>query len=104
MIPFIREANKTAGIKMNPIKLEYGRYVSNKLWNLFRFYMNYSNDLETPIEVMNPRMDALSPIEQYMMNKSELVARSIQQSMDELNIESSCGTAVHFLLTTVCDL
>ena len=89
---------------MNPIKLEYGRYVSNKLWNLFRFYVNYSSDIETPIPVIDPTMQSITPIEQYMMNKAELIARTIEKSMDALDVENSCQTAVNFLLTTVCDL
>lgn len=88
---------------MNPLKLEYGRYVTNKLWNLFRFYINYSNDLQEIIPAINPK-ESLSTVEQYILHKSESVAREIEKNMNQLNVEMACQTSVNFLLTTVCDL
>lgn len=89
---------------MTPMKLEYGRYVTNKLWNLFRFYINYASDLSGEIPVVCPEKESLSTVEQYILNKSEMVAREIERNMNELNVELSCQTSVTYLLNTVCDL
>ena len=98
------EANKTAGIKINPIKLEYGRYVSNKLWNLFRFFANYEQDMKKVIPAMDPKSAQLSAVEQYIVSKSESVARSIEEDMKKLDVESACQSSVNYLLNSVCDL
>ena len=98
------EANKTAGIKINPIKLEYGRYVSNKLWNLFRFFANYEQDMKKVIPTMDPKSAQLSAVEQYIVSKSESVARSIEEDMKKLDVESACQSSVNYLLNSVCDL
>ena len=98
------EANKTTGIKINPIKLEYGRYVSNKLWNLFRFFANYEQDMKKVIPAMNPKVANLSTVEQYIISKSESVARSIENDMKKLDVESACQSSVNYLLNSVCDL
>ena len=100
----ISEANKTVGIKMSPIKLEYGRYVSNKLWNVFRFYMNYASEMKEEIRIIQPEESGLNLIEQYMINKAEITAREIEKNMNELNVENSSQIAVQFLLNSVCDL
>ena len=100
----ISEANKTVGIKMSPIKLEYGRYVSNKLWNVFRFYMNYASEMKEEIRMIQPEESGLNLIEQYMINKAEITAREIEKNMNELNVENSSQIAVQFLLNSVCDL
>lgn len=89
---------------MTPMKLEYGRYVTNKLWNLFRFYINYASDLSGEIPVACPEKESLSIVEQYIVNKSEMIAREIERNMNELNVELSCQTSVTYLLNTVCDL
>ena len=101
---FISEANKTVGIKMSPIKLEYGRYISNKLWNVFRFYMNYASEIEEEIKPIQPDESGINLIEQYMINKAEITAREIEKNMNELNVENSSQIAVQFLLNSVCDL
>ena len=100
----ISEANKTVGIKMSPIKLEYGRYISNKLWNVFRFYMNYASEMKEEIRIIQPEESGLNLIEQYMINKAEITAREIEKNMNELNVENSSQIAVQFLLNSVCDL
>ena len=100
----ISEANKTVGIKMSPIKLEYGRYVSNKLWNVFRFYMNYASEMKEEIRMIQPEESGLNLIEQYMINKAEITAREIEKNMNELNVENSSQIAVQFLLNSICDL
>ena len=89
---------------MSPIKLEYGRYVSNKLWNLFRFYINYSNDIDGEITAIHPQTEKMSTVERYIINKSEGIAREIENHMNALNVESSCQIGITFLLNSVCDL
>ena len=89
---------------MSPIKLEYGRYVSNKLWNVFRFYMNYASEMKEEIRMIQPEESGLNLIEQYMINKAEKTAREIEKNMNELNVENSSQIAVQFLLNSVCDL
>lgn len=88
---------------MSPIKLEYGRYISNKLWNVFRFYMNYASEIEE-IKPIQPEESGINLIEQYMINKAEITAREIEKNMNELNVENSSQIAVQFLLNSVCDL
>lgn len=99
-LALVIEAGRTAGIKMSPVKLEHGRYVANKLWNLFRFFHNYAQDESRNIV---PK-EGVSLVERYMTNKGESVAREESRFFEELEISRACETAVNHLLHDICDL
>ena len=99
-LALVSEAGRTAGIKMGPVKLEHGRYVANKLWNLFRFFHNYAQDESREIV---PK-EGVSPVDRYMTNKGESVAREESRFFEEFEISRACETAVNHLLHDICDL
>ena len=112
-LSLLSESGKTAGIKMTPIKLEYGRYVANKLWNLFRFYRNYVADEDMNsmrFDVDGVALDGcsgegmLSEVEKYMVNKCEQVAREEEKWLGEFQVAKACEVVVNHLLNDVCDL
>ena len=86
---------------MSPVKLDYGRYVSNKLWNLFRLYANYSQDVDS---ISYTTKSPLKLVDRYILSKCEVVAREMEKSLDEFDVETACLTSVDFLLNSVCDL
>lgn len=102
-LTLLTEAGKTSGITMSLSKLEYGRYVTNKLWNLFRFYCNYANDDPMTIHPMTSS-DDFSPVEKYIISKCELVAREEERLLGELNVSKACELVIHHLLNDICDL
>lgn len=95
-LALVSEAGRTAGIKMGPVKLEHGRYVANKLWNLFRFFHNYAQDESREIV---PK-EGVSPVDRYMTNKGESVAREESRFFEEFEISRACETAVNHCCTT----
>lgn len=103
-LSLLSDANKTTGIKMTPVKLEYGRYISNKLWNLFRFYQNYAADDHT--QSIHPLSDGegLSEVEKYIISKCEMVAREEEGLLREMQVAKACEVVVTHLLDDVCDL
>ena len=86
---------------MSPVKLDYGRYVSNKLWNLFRLYANYSQDVDS---ISYTTKSPLKLVDRYILSKCEVVAREMEKSLYAFYVESACLTSVDFLLNSVCDL
>ena len=70
---------------------------------MFRFFSNYAHDLSQPIPAATPS-SSLSTVEQYMVSKAELVARSVENDMKRLDVETACQEAANFLLNSVCDL
>ena len=95
------EANRIGGIKISPVKLEYGRYISNKLWNVFRYYLNYSQDVSVPIDSVT---QGASLVERYILSKCETVAREMESDLDSFDVEKACQKSTDFLLNVVCDL
>ena len=102
-LTLLNEAGKTTGIKLSLSKLEYSRYVTNKLWNLFRFYVNYSSDDKLAIHPISSH-DDFSPVEKYIISKCELVAREEERLLEELNVSKACELVMNHLLTDICDL
>lgn len=102
-LSLISEAGKTSGIKMTPVKLEYCRYVTNKLWNLFRFYLNYAADNQFPIHPVIHN-EGFSAVEEYIISKCETVAREEEMLLGDLNVSKACDLVISHLLTDICDL
>lgn len=83
------------------MKLEYGRYISNKLWNLLRLYVNYSQDVNTPI-ICVTRGSSL--VDRFILSKCEAVAREMESDLGSFDVEKACQKSTDFLLSVVCDL
>ena len=99
-LALVSEAGRTAGIKMSPVKLEHGRYVANKLWNLFRFFHDYAQDEWRNIV---PK-EGVSLVERYITDKGESVAREESRCFEEWEMARAGATAVNHLLHDICDL
>lgn len=83
------------------MKLEYGRYISNKLWNLFRLFVNYSQDVSVPIHCVT---QGSTLVDKFILSKCETVAQEMESDLGNFDVEKACQKATDFLLNVVCDL
>lgn len=68
---------------------------------MFRYYLNYSQDVSAPIHSVT---QGASLIERYILSKCEMVAREMESDLDSFDVEKACQKSTDFLLNVVCDL